>query len=46
MVDRLLEMGADINAPLADYERTALQAAADGGHLAVVNRLREAGCKE
>jgi hypothetical protein len=43
-VERLLATGADVNAA-ADYGggRTALQAAARGGHLDVVERLRQAG---
>ena len=41
MVERLLQEKADVNAAAAagDNGRTALQAAAGGGHLAVVERL-------
>ena len=38
VIERLLRQKADVNA-----SRTALQAAAGGGHLAVVERLRVAG---
>jgi len=39
-----LEKGADVNAAPASWcGRTALQAAAEGGHLAVVDRLLEKG---
>ncbi|KAI9861270.1 MAG: hypothetical protein M1813_005443 [Trichoglossum hirsutum] len=44
MVSRLLRAGADVNAPASKYaNRTALQAAAENGHKAVVSRLLEAG---
>ena len=44
MVERPLEAGADVNAKPAEYPgRTALQAAAGGGHQAVVERLLNAG---
>ena len=44
MVERLLQEGADVNAALAaNWGITALQAAEKGGHLAVVERLYEAG---
>ena len=40
MVDRLLQEKADVNAAHAEFSgRTALEAAAEGGHLAVVGRL-------
>ena len=40
MVERLLAAKADVNAPAAgNFGRTALQAAAGGGHLEVVERL-------
>ena len=38
-MDRLLQEKADVNAAAAGDGRTALQAAAGGGHLAVVERL-------
>jgi ankyrin repeat protein len=41
-----LEEGAEVNAAAAGYSgRTALQAAAGGGHLAVVERLLEEGAE-
>jgi hypothetical protein len=47
VVERLLAAGADVNAAAGQsYDgRTlsALQAAAEGGHLDVVERLRQAG---
>jgi len=44
VVNRLLEKGADVNAaPASSFGRTALQAASEGGHLAVVDRLLEQG---
>ncbi|KAH8707470.1 hypothetical protein GQ44DRAFT_830992 [Phaeosphaeriaceae sp. PMI808] len=45
VVERLLQEKADVNAAAAGGEsgRTALQAAAEGGHLAVVECLRGAG---
>lgn len=40
VVGKLLQVGADINAPAGDdHGFTALQAAADKGHIAVVDRL-------
>ena len=40
MVERLLQEYADVNAPAAsEYGKTALQAAAEGGHLDVVEML-------
>ena len=40
MVEWLLREKADVNAAArGDWGRTALQAAAEGGHLAVVERL-------
>jgi ankyrin repeat protein len=43
-VNRLLGNGAVVNAaPAMEHGRTALQAALEGGHLAVVERLRQAG---
>lgn len=40
IVERLLGANAHVNAPAAgDGGRTALQAAADGGHLPIVDRL-------
>jgi ankyrin repeat protein len=38
-VERLLQEKADVNAAAAYNGRTALQAAARGGHLAIVERL-------
>ena len=47
MVERLLAAKADVNAAAARYGgRTALQAAAEGGHLVVVELLRAAGAKK
>jgi hypothetical protein len=45
VVERLLAAGAKVNpaAAVGDGWRTALQAAAGGGHLEVVQRLRENG---
>jgi hypothetical protein len=45
VVERLLAAKADVNAPAASIRggRTALQAAAGGGHLEVVERLMDAG---
>lgn len=46
VIERLLQQKADVNAAAAGkYGRTALQAAAEGGHLAVVDRLRVAGAR-
>ena len=46
MVERLLSAKADVNAAAGTGEgRTALRAACEGGHLAVVERLVEAGAK-
>ncbi|KAF7526494.1 hypothetical protein G7054_g10751 [Neopestalotiopsis clavispora] len=40
VVERLLEMGADVNAPPAEYfGKTALQATAKTGNIAIVDRL-------
>jgi hypothetical protein len=40
-IERLLTSGANVNAePAGNNGRTALQAASEGGHLAVVERLR------
>ena len=47
MVERLLAADADVNAAAAEpYGRTALQAAAQRGHLEVVKRLKRAGARE
>ena len=45
MVERLLQKKADVNAADSYNGRTALQAAAGGGHLDVVERLRAAGAE-
>ena len=46
LVERLLQEKANVNAAASkEFGRTALQLAADGGHLAVVERLRAAGAK-
>ena len=46
VIERLLQQKADVNAAAASRSgRTALQAAAGGGHLAVVERLRVAGAR-
>jgi hypothetical protein len=43
-VERLLAVKADANASAAKYGgQTALQAATGGGHLKIVERLRDAG---
>ena len=48
VVERLLQEKADVNAAAAadDVGRTALQAAAQEGHLEVVECLRQAGASE
>ncbi len=44
MVDRLLTLGANVNAEAAThYGRTALQGAAEQGHLEIVDRLLTSG---
>ena len=45
MVKKLLKAKADVNAAAFNHneDRTALQAAAGGGHLAVKKRLRSTG---
>ena len=46
IVERLLEEGAEVNAPVSGVAgRTALQAAAEGGHLLIVERLLKEGAK-
>ena len=45
VIERLLQQKADVNAAASEYGRTALQAAAEGDHLAVVERLRVAGAR-
>lgn len=43
LVNLLLGLGADANARASDGELTALQAAAKGGHGAIVDTLLKAG---
>jgi hypothetical protein len=45
VVERLLQEKAEVNAVAPNDYRTALSVAVEGGHLAVVERLRAVGAK-